>query len=202
MRASDMDPQNQLAHYEQIRGVSERVDAMNADLAERAERRREDGSDYAEQQEHEERMRAAQPPAPAPAPRPRAPVAAPSPPIPAKFTRPRHDASGRIVEVEHFEGTGAEAARGWEGWIKRYVKNYVGDRLESFAATLGDEVGKDFRRERALAEERIAKSDQAVTELMMGLEARIAALEAQQQQQQRTASKPRLVAGGGSSDAA
>ena len=95
----------------------------------------------------------------APGPKP-----APAPPVADEYTRPRHDSAGRIVEVEKFKGTGAQAARSWQDYIER--------RIEAFAIGFGEELG-DFVR----------------TDIFDPYNAKIAALEARIAELERMASQ-------------
>lgn len=81
------------------------------------------------------------------------PVPPPSPPVADEYTRPRHDSAGRIVEIEKFKGTAAQAARSWQDYIER--------RIEAFAIGFGEDLG-DFVR----------------TDIFGRYDARIASLEA------------------------
>lgn len=87
------------------------------------------------------------------------------------------------------------APRDWAA-EHRWIEGIIASKTSALAVMLADEFG------RALAAEREARtvSEAATVELMLGLEARIAELEAQQERIQQPSSRPRLV--GGSSDAA
>jgi hypothetical protein len=175
MRASDLTPEEQAAHYERIRQTLERVDELNAELAERAAQRQRDGTDFeerAERRQYEESLRAAshQP--------------EPVPPI-------RRAPESPVQQQD------------WSGW-NRWADKKIGDALMNFADALGEEVARINKEERARLRGEfkaaiealradITKSEVAVTELLLEQEKRIAAIE-------RRFNKPRLVGGG--SDAA
>jgi hypothetical protein len=96
--------------------------------------------------------------------------------------------------VRQQRASGGEMTDAWAKWIRGEINR----KIEAFAGMLGGEMGK-FDKEQSVKlrqeiEDRIGKSDTAVTELLMDMERRVAELE-----QRLPPAKPRLVGG---SDAA
>jgi hypothetical protein len=166
MRACDMPPEQQAAHYERVRQGLER-----ADEGLRASRERE---------------------------------------IPTELWQPREPQQAPAAVAEEGMTMSPETAANWNRWCDERIET----RLEEFARMLGKEIGETdleiiqrerAKRDKAIAEaerrvtDKIAASDAAVVDLLMQLEARVAALEEAQQQRTQASTRPRLIGG---SDAA
>jgi len=150
-----------LAYQQRLAETLERVDAINADLAERAEQRRADGTDiearYAERQRQESDRAAPQQPEPVQR-APRAPV------------------------------------RDWAA-EQKWIEGIIDRKLHAFAGIIGQAEGEATKEDRAAIraeiEARIAKSDAATVELILGLERKVAELE--QRAMMKPPPKPKLV---------
>jgi hypothetical protein len=150
MRVSDMPPEEQRAYYEQLQRTFERVDELNADLAERAERRRLDGTELEERYAARQRQERARAATPQPAPAPRAPRAPPR---------------------------DWQAEQKWvEGIAGRKITNLIDNGLTPFAKQLGEDLARIDKRIADL-EKQAAADAAAVVELLRELEARVAGLE-------------------------
>lgn len=106
-------------------------------------------------------MPAPEPPKPvhrAPEPRERR---APAPPLPTKVAHTSHDSSGRITEVQTFEGTAAASARGWEQWIRAAISA----QSDVIYDATGAAVAEILKEERAETNKAIAELEARIEEL-------------------------------------
>ena len=78
---------------------------------------------------------------------------------------------------------------------RKWVEQYIDGTVEGIAGAEREIHVEERAAIRREIEDRAAKSESALTELLMDMERRLAALE--QQQRSVPAARPRLVAGGG-----
>src|SRR5580765_3568556 len=150
-----MPEEERAAYYEKLRRTFDRVDGLNADLADRAERRRVDGADLDER--HDQRMRQAE--ESARMERERAAEAA-AQPKPAPAQQVMDPAMATALNI----------------WVDRKITA----ALEKFAAAAGEADGELAKEERALIRGEITAAIaglRAEIKVEIAAEARIAELE-------------------------
>lgn len=94
-------------------------------------------------------------------PRPKPP---PAPPVASKVLRTRHDSQGRVIEVEEFAASAAQAKSSWENWIRQHVAQQIEAFAMSFADGLADvenELGEKRRRRFEAIEARVDRLERA-----------------------------------------
>jgi hypothetical protein len=178
VKASDMTPDAQAAHYAAVERAIVGVDATNERLDERAERRRQDGSEFAEradarQRAQQERAAAAVQVAPSPQPPP-----------------PARDRKAETMDPE--------ASRAWNQWADRKVEAALSKFAEGMVEATMDHLQERFTRSRQLTNEAIgALTDKvtadgvAVIEMLTTLEHQVGALQARLETvEARTTVKP------------